>query len=181
MKEIYPKITKKSNKRISKYVSLCEIKVNEGKNKPEQIYHSLSQSEYIGILALTTEMRIPIVRQFRPAVGEYTWELPAGTIDKREEPLIAAKRELSEECGLKSNKWISLGSYWPDTGRLSFRSHAFIALDCTPIKIIEAELEMKVVSPLELKEMIDNGNFSHQLHMGILGAAMVKGFKIFNS
>ena len=41
------------------------------------------------------------VSQNRPAVGQDTWELPAGLIDEDETPEEAASRELSEETGLR--------------------------------------------------------------------------------
>lgn len=40
------------------------------------------------------------VRQFRPAIGQESWELPAGLVAEGESPLEAAKRELAEEVGL---------------------------------------------------------------------------------
>ena len=43
------------------------------------------------------------VSQNRPAIGQETWELPAGLIDEDETPEEAAGRELSEETGLGGN------------------------------------------------------------------------------
>lgn len=40
------------------------------------------------------------VRQHRPAIGRETWELPAGLVDRGEDPEAAAHRELAEEVGL---------------------------------------------------------------------------------
>src|SRR5438128_9238118 len=46
------------------------------------------------------EARVLLVRQYRYAAGQYLWELPAGRIDKGENKLAAAKRELLEETGV---------------------------------------------------------------------------------
>ncbi len=56
------------------------------------------------VLALrkrSDELEVLGVSQNRPAVGQETWELPAGLIDEDETPEEAASRELSEETGLK--------------------------------------------------------------------------------
>ena len=49
------------------------------------------------------ELHVLGVSQNRPAVGQETWELPAGLIDEGETPEEAAERELSEETGLRGN------------------------------------------------------------------------------
>lgn len=43
-------------------------------------------------------------------------ELPAGKLEKGEDPFAAAKRELEEECGLTADNYISLGEFYPTVG-----------------------------------------------------------------
>jgi ADP-ribose pyrophosphatase len=55
------------------------------------------------VIPVLEDGRILMVRQYRPAVDRYTWEIPAGgrnTLD--EDFLVAAKRELEEETGYRS-------------------------------------------------------------------------------
>jgi manganese efflux pump family protein len=47
-----------------------------------------------------------MVRQFRYAMQQQLWELPAGKLEKGEDPFEAAKRELEEECGLTADNYI---------------------------------------------------------------------------
>lgn len=47
-----------------------------------------------------SDWTVPVIRQYRPAIGGYCYEFPAGKIDAGETPLEAAKRELLEETGL---------------------------------------------------------------------------------
>ena len=55
------------------------------------------------IVPVTAEGNIVMVRQYRNALDRYTWEIPAGGLDSPEEPTFdAAKRELSEETGYKT-------------------------------------------------------------------------------
>ena len=59
---------------------------------------------------------ICMVRQFRYALGEEIWELPAGKLEPGEDPFESAKRELSEECGLSADNYIDLGVVYPTVG-----------------------------------------------------------------
>ena len=57
------------------------------------------------IVPVTPEGRVLLVRQYRPALDRYTWELPAGCRDAVDEPTdITAKRELEEETGYTSDR-----------------------------------------------------------------------------
>src|SRR5213079_2244404 len=69
--------------------------------------------------AVTPNGTFPLVRQFRPALEEFTLELPSGHVDLGESPEQAARKELREETGFVANELILLGSLSPDTGRLS--------------------------------------------------------------
>ena len=52
------------------------------------------------VVPVLDDGRIVLVRQFRNSVDKYTWEIPAGGLNFREEPTLeAAKRELQEETG----------------------------------------------------------------------------------
>jgi 8-oxo-dGTP pyrophosphatase MutT (NUDIX family) len=50
-----------------------------------------------------------LVRQWRHAWDMSSWEVPAGTSDKGEDPLDCARRELAEETGLVAERYTSLG------------------------------------------------------------------------
>ena len=57
-----------------------------------------------------------ILPYFRYAMQQELWELPAGKLEKGEDPFEAAKRELGEECGLTADNYISLGQFFPTVG-----------------------------------------------------------------
>lgn len=62
----------------------------------------VEHAEAVAILALL-EGKILGVRQYRPAIGQTSWEVPAGLIDNGETPEEAAKRELAEETRLRAD------------------------------------------------------------------------------
>jgi 8-oxo-dGTP pyrophosphatase MutT (NUDIX family) len=67
-----------------------------------------------------------LVRQWRHAWDESSWEVPAGTFDGDEEPLVCARRELAEETGLVADRYTSLGVVH-GAAFLTGRAHMFLA------------------------------------------------------
>ncbi|MCO7221136.1 NUDIX hydrolase [Klenkia sp. PcliD-1-E] len=60
----------------------------------------------VGVLALDDDGAVVMLQQYRHAVGEHLWELPAGLRDADgEPPLETAKRELAEEAQLAADRW----------------------------------------------------------------------------
>lgn len=70
----------------------------------------------VGILAIDDKGRAALVRQYRYAVGEHLWEIPAGKREPGEEPFVTAQRELQEEVGAAAEKWTELGSILASPG-----------------------------------------------------------------
>jgi len=172
-------LIKKEHKRISKWVDLVE-KHFRGRNPGEvETYHGLKQSDYVAIFAVDRKGGIVIVRQYRPMVERFTWEFPAGTVDQRESPLSAAKRELKEEAGFRGGTWTKVGTMMPDTGRLDLTAHNFLAMDVELDADFAPELESKTVTNAELMRMIREEEFSHQLHVGLVGAILAHKPEVF--
>jgi ADP-ribose pyrophosphatase len=74
---------------------------------------------------------VVLLRQYRHAVGGDIWEIPAGTFDGREDPLICAKRELTEETGYTAGSWTRLGEIIPVPGYSDERIHLYLASGLT--------------------------------------------------
>ena len=119
------------------------------------------------------------MRQYRPAIEAFTWELPAGLVERGEEPAAAAARELLEETGYPTRAIHSLGAPAAAcTGRLSNHVHSFFietgerVADFTP----EPGLTVALKTPAELAELIKSGAFVQQLHLGALLLAELRSF-----
>jgi len=68
-------------------------------------------------------------RQYRHAAGQYLIELPAGTRDPGEAPLVAAKREMIEETGYRAKSWTMLLRYYASPGFLAEWMQIYLARD----------------------------------------------------
>lgn len=68
------------------------------------------------IVPVTEAGEIILVRQYRPAIGRWAWELPAGTLKQGEDPREAAVRECHEEIGLIPGRLEPLGAFFPTPG-----------------------------------------------------------------
>ncbi len=68
------------------------------------------------VIPLFPDDKVIILRQYRPAIKKYIYELPAGTIEKNESPVYCARREIIEETGYRCSKLIKLGEIIPVPG-----------------------------------------------------------------
>ena len=70
----------------------------------------------VAIAAITDDNEIFLVRQYRHPYGEVIYEIPAGKIEKGEDPFECGKRELKEEVGANAQKMTFLGKLYPTPG-----------------------------------------------------------------
>ena len=79
------------------------------------------------VAAVDEDGMISLVRQFRFPYQTHLWELPAGKLEPGEEPLPAAKRELSEETGLEADDWTLLGTIYTSPGFSTETRYIYLA------------------------------------------------------
>ena len=68
------------------------------------------------LVPVTDDDRIVLVRQYRHPIGRWVWELPAGSLERGEDPASAAARECQEEIGLIPGRVEKLGTLFPTPG-----------------------------------------------------------------
>jgi 8-oxo-dGTP pyrophosphatase MutT (NUDIX family) len=163
---------------MSPWVDIIVREIEFSPGEPTHIYHAVDQSDYLAIVARTPDGRFPIVRQYRPALESFTWELPAGLAEPGEDLADGCRRELLEETGYPTRTIHALGTAAPCSGRLGNRIHSFFletgerVADFTP----EPGLNVELVTPFELVQMIKSGEFIPQLHLGALLLAELRSF-----
>ena len=91
-----------------------------------------------------------LIRQYRPVIDAYIWELPAGTLKKNEPPLECAKRELIEEIGYSASLWKKIGFIYPAPGYTTEKINIYVARKLKKVKqapeideIIKARIFLK--------------------------------------
>lgn len=82
--------------------------------------------------------RILLERQYRHAAKDYLWEIPAGRIDRGENELKAAKRELIEETGYRAKHWRRILKFYASPGFVAETMAVYLA---TGLRVGEAEPE----------------------------------------
>ncbi|MFA5806321.1 MAG: NUDIX hydrolase [Melioribacteraceae bacterium] len=83
------------------------------------------------VLPLTSGGKIVLISQYRYPHNEILLELPAGKLEKDEDPLLCATRELTEETGYTSNKITKLGKIYTTPGFCDEVLHIYLAEDLT--------------------------------------------------
>lgn len=78
-----------------------------------------------------TPPSVILLRQYRHAVGETVWEVPAGKLDGDESPEACARRELREETGVTAAHLEPLTTLWTTPGFTNERVHLFLATELT--------------------------------------------------
>lgn len=109
------------------------------------------------IVALDTDKNIILVRQFRYTIQEFTYENCAGGIEEKEMDINTASRELLEETGYRSEKLISLGTYYDLPSETNHWCHIFLALDCQYVSqpILDKDIEKYFEMSIEIKNFLE--------------------------
>lgn len=113
------------------------------------------------IAAVNEQDEICLLRQWRHAIQQFIWEVPAGCLEPDEPPLVAAKRELEEEAGVIASQWRDLGEICSSPGFSNEILYLFEAreLSSGTLKLDDAEqLEAHWVPLDKAYEMCADGS-----------------------
>ena len=113
--EYIEKTTKSTQIFSGKVVRLYldEVEFPDGKTSTREV---VDHHGGVCIVAVTDDNKILLERQYRYALKEIVFELPAGKLEKGEDPKTAGIRELEEETGAKAESFEFLGKMYPTVG-----------------------------------------------------------------
>ena len=109
----------------------------------------------VGILPVDANNNLLLVRQFRYPTGAELLEIPAGKMEKGEDPRQCGIRELEEEVGCHAAVFESMGCMWPTPAYDTELDHLFYAEQLTPVKQHLDEDEFLDVVRLPLEKAIE--------------------------
>lgn len=81
----------------------------------------------VGIIAITSDDSLVLVKQYRKAVEDFLYEIPAGKLEVNEEPKETAIRELREETGYNAEKLTYISEFYTSPGYCDEKIHLFLA------------------------------------------------------
>ena len=128
-------------------VSLDRIREGEIEYEREIVAHNGSAV----IVPVFADKTVALVKQYRHAAGKYLWEIPAGSLEKDENPEIGARRELEEEVGVLAGELKLLSAFYVSPGFVSEKMFVFLATDLT-----------KTAQNLEDDELIEIEKFTFE-------------------
>ena len=135
------------------HVKCDRVKLPDGK---EAMREWIKHPGAAAVVPLFADGNILMVRQFRYPVDSVTLEIPAGKLDAQgEDPLICAKRELSEETGYSANAWEKLTTIATTVGFSDEYIHLYLAKDLAPGKQHPDSDEFINAVKMPLKEAVD--------------------------
>lgn len=111
-------------------LTLEQVKLPNGAQAEFEIVHHPGGAAAV---AIDADNKVCLLRQYRHALREWLWEIPAGKLDPGESPLTTATRELEEEAGVRANSWESLGKVVSSPGVFTEAVHLFLARDLTHV------------------------------------------------
>lgn len=105
--------------------------------------------------------KIPVIHQYRPVVGDYVYEFPAGKIDAGENPVEAAVREMKEETGLTLEDAIQVPFVFPSCGIID-ECHTIVMGWCfgeesTDFTCDDEDINIIMADEKKLKEIVEEG------------------------
>jgi ADP-ribose pyrophosphatase len=114
----------------------------------------------VAVLAIQDDGAAVLVRQYRYAVDDALWELPAGRLDPGESPEAAAQRELQEEIGHRAGTLRKIAFFYTTPGFCDESMHVFRATDLAPSLAPgddDERIEVRAFPLAELEAMIGRG------------------------
>lgn len=116
----------------------------------------------VGIVPVTSDNEVMIVEQYRHAARRRLWEIPAGKLDRNEDPLDCAIRELKEETGVTASEIVKIAEFYNSPGYSNERFHLYFAKIATigeaePDGDEESDLKIMIIPLAEALSKIDEG------------------------
>ena len=157
-------------------VSIEDVELPDGRvAKREVVEHNGG----VGVIALDDDNYAYMVRQYRVPARTMMLEIPAGKLEKGENPLECGKRELIEETGYKAEEFVHLGEYYATPGYCGEKLNIYLAKNLEFVGDNPDDGEFVEVEKYHIDELynmvMENKIYDTKTAIAILKAKMLIG------
>lgn len=140
-------------------------------------YYVLECRDWAHVIALDSDDRLLVTRQYRHGNQRIGLEIPCGEIDPSDAtPLHAGQRELLEETGYTASEWRDIGTLDPNPARQGNLMHCFLARGLkrsqAPATDAYENIECEFLALSEVCRRMASGEFAHALHVAAVYRAL---------
>ena len=131
----------------------------------EHTFSNIDSVDFVNVVAIDTDNRMLMIRQFRFGTREFTLEVAGGMSEPGEDPEQTAVRELREETGYVGKSVVYLGYCEPNPAIFNNRAHMFLIEGCerSGELVLDPGEDIEVV-PMPVDEVMDLLNTGSIVH-----------------
>lgn len=156
-------------------LSVQQVRVPDGRVIDD--FYQLALPDFIVVFAETLAGDVIMIRQYKHGARRTSLTLPGGLIEKGEDPLDAAKRELLEETGYRAESWQSLGAYVVNGNLGCGKGHFFMAAGAKQVQKPESgdleAMEVELLTREQIAEALRSGEVMLLNHAAVIALAMM--------
>lgn len=128
-------------------VQVDEVELPNGKTSTREL---VKHPGAVAVIAITDDNKLVMVEQYRKPLEKVIVEIPAGKLEKGEEPALCARRELEEETGYDCKSLELVSSFYTSPGFADEIIHVYVAKGLTKKENAAGLDEDEFVNVLEI-------------------------------
>ncbi len=147
--------------------SMREVTAESPRTGKHHSFFLLDGSDWINVIAVTTNQMLVVVKQYRFGTSEFELEIPGGIMEKGESPTEAGVRELKEETGYTGINPEYLGYVDPNPAFQTNKCHTILIQNCEKVDNQNLDpgedIKVEIISEEDFQKHIDTGTVRHSL------------------